>query len=72
MADTFPPAASPTPEQQAVLATMEPEAAAVLLQYRVPFAVQTALSADGYATMLDLADRWTSKEACRSHSPKDY
>eukprot|EP00974_Lingulodinium_polyedra_P037433 3590193-Lingulodinium_polyedra.AAC.1 len=72
MADIVPPDAVPTTEQIQALAAMEPEASALLRQYRVPYSLQTAIAVDGYATMLDLADRWITKEDCRAQAPKDY
>ena len=38
----------------------------------VPYFIQAAIANDGYTTLRDLADRWTTKESCRTDSAKDY
>ena len=54
------------------VATLNPDTHILLNAHRVPYSVQAAMAKEGYTTIADIADRWLTKAACRSDSPKDY
>jgi len=71
MAASFPPTEA-TAAQLTATAALAPDVKVLLISYKVPWFIQGALAADGYTSMDDLADRWTSKEHCREHAATDY
>eukprot|EP00971_Amphidinium_carterae_P082195 1625655-Amphidinium_carterae.1 len=69
------PASPPEPpSEQDALAykDLDEDVQATLRNYRVPYVIWGLLANDGYTTLLDVADRWTSKQECRDKAGSDY
>ena len=73
MGDTRTSAPDPIPAAyQAGVNLLAPDCHQVLNQSMVPYFIQAAIATDGYTTLRDLADRWVTKESCRTDSARDY
>ena len=51
---------------------MDKEAQMVLRNFNVPCWIRIQLKNDGHTSLLDLADRWRTKDECRDNSHTDY
>ena len=68
---TWPPT-PPTQEEQAAHQDLAKEVRTLLANFKVPYYIWGKLSADGYTSLRDIADRWRTKDEAREKAAADY